>query len=236
MDIVTLAKAIEYTQILPEEQRRCAMEVLLQSQVLAKKLADKEHQLVKLEAEKEKQLKMQAAALATINSLSDAVLKGKLKLEGELLLAKSQLRATEAMRPIVEILSKMAFPAATSTLSVQAICNSLVQGTKLNHRAQAWLNQLEGPHIDSKNVINELRDLYRELSKDHHYVDLANTPLPSGLVCGGKLPLRAAAALVVLEAQTLLANTPAGTLPREDIFYTNENGKQLHVLRRGTVV
>ncbi|KAH9254483.1 hypothetical protein BASA81_007596 [Batrachochytrium salamandrivorans] len=131
----------------------------------------------------------------------------------------------------LEILSKMACPSPSATQSVKRLCNGLVQGSALVAHAQVWLSQLESQTVDQRSVVKELQNLHHELSRDHHYVDMTKSSLRSG-----ELPLRAAVALAILEAQRLLANTPAGTLPHEDVFYTDENGQQLHVLHNSTVV
>ncbi|KAH9249579.1 hypothetical protein BASA81_012752 [Batrachochytrium salamandrivorans] len=104
------------------------------------------------------------------------------------------------MRPMVECYAQLLFPgvAATTTDQVAKLVRlCLNDNDKLSLTPDAFqvLMTLEGRQ--NAGVLKDMKDLYHELSKSVHHP--AN--VTSGFTCGGPMPLRAAAGVVLFTAQ-----------------------------------
>jgi hypothetical protein len=102
------------------------------------------------------------------------------------------------MRSLIENLLSIWKPGLTSTAaSKKLVSEHILKDDKLTPEAMQFLVQLEGSSVRTNPVVNELKDIYHELSKKLHYPDLPGT----GFFCGGEMPLRAAVGIVLLTLQ-----------------------------------
>jgi len=139
-----------------------------------------------------------------------------------------------ANRQTVELICRQNYPKDPPTIASSKFCwETLIQesvdkkgnkGVTLKPRGLELLKELEPEQNEfiKQSVATELKDLYDELRKPLHFAD----PVEKGLHIAGPLPLRAAIALVVLQAQAK-KNHPRG------YFYTDEKGQTLKVLQMG---
>lgn len=120
-------------------------------------------------------------------------------------------------------------PVRFSDLYHELIKGKLVYpNCRLTRQAQVWLRELE-PTADSiqDKVENALKDLYNEVC-DGQYIFLRETGKTGFLIMGG-LPLRAAMALLILQAQMDVTLTLK-------IYYANEKHVVKKQLAQGTFV
>jgi hypothetical protein len=147
------------------------------------------------------------------------------KLELEIKILESKLVAVVNMRSLIETLLSIWKPGESETASSKKLVSEhILKDDKLNAVATRFLIELEGNSTKTKPIVNELNDLYYELSKKLHYPDLPGI----GFFCGGEMPLRAAVGIVLLILQR-------ETGFEASIRYCNEEYEEIAVLRHGKV-
>ena len=141
-----------------------------------------------------------------------------------------------ANRQTVELICRQNYPKDPPTIASSKFCwETLIQesvdkkgnkGVTLKPRGLELLKELEPEQNEfiKQSVASELKDLYHELSKPLHFAD----PVERGLHISGRLPLRAAIPLFVLQAQAK-KNHPIV------YCYTDEKGQTLKILQNGHV-
>jgi len=149
------------------------------------------------------------------------------KLELEKHMIQSKLVAIVNMRSLFETMLAIWLPKKSpTTASKELVTNLILDGkSKLTPKARQFLIDLEGSSSGESSVVNELKDLYHELSKKLHFPDIQDT----GFFCGGPMPLRAATGIAILMLQK---ERPAFKM---NIRYCDENYKVLALITCGTV-
>jgi hypothetical protein len=147
------------------------------------------------------------------------------ELELEIKILESKLVAVVNMRSLIETLLSIWKPGESATASSKKLVSEhILKDGKLNADATRFLIELEGNSTKTKPIVNELNDLYHELSKKLHYPDLPGI----GFFCGGEMPLRAAVGIVLLMLQR-------ETGFKAKIHYCNEDYEKIAVLQGGKV-
>ena len=130
------------------------------------------------------------------------------------------------MRPLIVAGAFALFPGESSaTKACKKLANSIMVGGQLSKAACEDLDKLHNDPSMKKAVEHELTDLFHELSKPAHFV--SNT-LVNGIVCGGKLPLKAALALLYLEMQRK-------NVVQYKVRYVDDSGKELFQFCSGRI-
>ncbi|KAH9249661.1 hypothetical protein BASA81_012630 [Batrachochytrium salamandrivorans] len=125
------------------------------------------------------------------------------------------------MRPMVECYAQLLFPgvAATTTDQVAKLVRLCLNNGQLTPDASQVLMTLEGRQ--NAGVLKDMKDFYHELSKSAHHAALVT----SGFTCGGPMPLRAAAGVVLFMAQKELLRKRVHPVPANYLInYCDEQG------------
>ena len=131
------------------------------------------------------------------------------------------------MRSLLEVMLVIQYPNKTTTASSKLLVSELILDSsgRLNKDAKRFLIELEGNYSNEASVVNELKDIYHELSKQVHFPDIPGT----GFFCGGKMPLRAAMGISLVMLQKL---NPAFKMY---IRYCDEKFEETAILQHGKV-
>lgn len=189
-----------------------------------------------LEAKNKELLESKQETIASMKELN-AVLKNDLEektrelavINQQLLAANAKTQGIVCVRALIELGARALYPAVTATQAVQNVvaAGNLLNGNKLQQDAENDLTALEGNALEKQGVASELKDMYHELSKEIHHPDLGENG--TGLYCGGRLPSRAAAAIMILELQRK-------NQLRFDVKYCDEHFHVKKTLRGGNVL
>jgi hypothetical protein len=225
----TLTAANE-TAKLVEEQTRREFESLKEQKALLLKLEKSwEEQKKDLKEAWEKQKKGWEEHEKVLNEAWEGEKRTVAELKLHLIIEKSRSNALLTMRPLVENALRMWSKGESKNitqLSTDFVEEILLENGKFTQQVKQWLVALEGATVDEAAVKRELKQIYHQLSKDHHYPPLRNR---TGLICGGEFPLRTATALLLLALQQekcLVA----------EIQYTDASFDTLRLLQNGSVV
>ena len=142
-------------------------------------------------------------------------LKDKLqKAEQDYVLLSAQFVGQRNLRPLVEIMLRQCFPnesltasEASAKVTKKFFVNPDSQSPQLKPEWIAVLHDIE-EGVNPKDVARELKDFFHELSKMVHYSAVRGK---HGFLLSGELPLRAAAALMILQMQRMQPNN--GKIP-----------------------
>ncbi|KAH9256146.1 hypothetical protein BASA81_005934 [Batrachochytrium salamandrivorans] len=153
--------------------------------IKAAQLSSVEQQLADLKADK-----------ASLEKDKDDLRTSFAVLKAEQLAFQSKSEAVNAMRPMVECYAQLLFPGLpTTTDQVAKLVKLCLNNGQLSPDASQVLMTLEGRQ--NAGVLKDMKDFYHELSKSAHHPALVT----SGFTCGGPMPLRAAAGVVLFTAQ-----------------------------------
>ncbi|KAH9261655.1 hypothetical protein BASA81_000311 [Batrachochytrium salamandrivorans] len=164
--------------------------------IKAAQLSSVEQQLADLKADKDKQLADKDKQVAGLEKDKDDLRTSFAVLKAEQLAFQSKSEAVNAMRPMVECYAQLLFPGLpTTTDQVAKLVKLCLNNGQLSPDASQVLMTLEGRQ--NAGVLKDMKDFYHELSKSAHHPALVT----SGFTCGGPMPLRAAAGVVLFTAQ-----------------------------------
>mmetsp|Transcript_14845 Transcript_14845/g.48427 ORF Transcript_14845/g.48427 Transcript_14845/m.48427 type:complete len:261 (-) Transcript_14845:294-1076(-) len=168
-------------------------------------------------------------ALASVELSKDKLIQNleeqKADLKKDLFEANIKAMAVTDTRFLLEVAAKSRYKGVSATAATQELAKLVLEPPDLTSRklygdAQDWLKDLKGDSTldtnDERNVCKLFAELFTNLSLDHHHQNGLPGEDP-GMYIGGKhFPVRAAVAILVLEAQK------QGAFDLEPIYFCDD--------------